>query len=127
MPIARSWSRRTSTAAPSRRRPRSWPSRSAPRSRACTTPCAHSARHWPSEGWCSMSTDASRRNVGAYVLGILDADEMTTFEAHLADCDTCAAEVERLLPAALALGEVSPNQAIALHMIHDESGGAELP
>jgi anti-sigma factor RsiW len=74
-----------------------------------------------------MSTDASRRNVGAYVLGILDADEMTTFEAHLADCDTCAAEVERLLPAALALGDVSPNQAIALHMIHDESAGAELP
>jgi putative zinc finger protein len=70
-----------------------------------------------------MATDASRRNVGAYVLGILDPDEMTAFEAHLADCDTCAAEVEALLPTALAMGDMSANQAIALHMIQD----AELP
>jgi anti-sigma factor RsiW len=74
-----------------------------------------------------MSTDASRRNVGAYVLGILDPEEMSTFEAHLAGCDACAREVERLLPTALALGDVSPNQAIALHMIHDESPHADLP
>jgi hypothetical protein len=74
-----------------------------------------------------MSTDALRRNVGAYVLGILDPEEMTAFEAHLAGCDACAGEVERLLPTALALGDVSPSQAIALHMIHDDAPHADLP
>jgi len=29
----------------------------------------------------------------AYVLGALEADERRAFEAHLAECDRCAAEV----------------------------------
>jgi hypothetical protein len=64
-----------------------------------------------------MATDTSRRNVGAYVLGLLEADETLAFEDHLVTCDTCASEVEELLPTALQLGEVSPNQAVVLHMI----------
>ncbi|GAA3372043.1 anti-sigma U factor RsuA [Streptomyces sannanensis] len=34
--------------------------------------------------------------VGAYVLGILDDDEATAFEAHLAGCAVCAAELDEL-------------------------------
>lgn len=71
--------------------------------------------------WCSVSTDLDRRNVGAYVLGILDPDEALAFEEHLVGCDGCAAEVEALLPTALLLGDVSPNQAIVLHMIQENT------
>jgi anti-sigma factor RsiW len=64
-----------------------------------------------------MATDTSHGSVGAYVLGVLEADGMTAFEEHLAECDVCAAEVEGLLPTALMLADVSPNQAIVLHVI----------
>jgi hypothetical protein len=64
-----------------------------------------------------MATDTAHGSVGAYVLGLLEPDEMTAFEEHLVDCDACVAEVEGLLPTALMLTEVSPNQAIVLHVI----------
>jgi Putative zinc-finger len=64
-----------------------------------------------------MATDTAHSSVGAYVLGLLEPDEMTAFEEHLVDCDACVAEVEGLLPTALTLTDVSPNQAIVLHVI----------
>ncbi len=65
-----------------------------------------------------MATDTFRDNAAAYVLGVLDADETVAFENHLAGCDLCAAEVESLLPTALSLGEISPNQANVMHIIY---------
>jgi hypothetical protein len=70
-----------------------------------------------------MATDTAHSNVGAYVLGLLEAEEMTAFEEHLVDCESCVAEVEGLLPTALSLTDVSPNQAIVLHVIQSP----ELP
>jgi len=50
------------------------------------------------------SHTALKEYAGAYVLGSLDPDERVTFEAHLAGCDECAAEVRALgrIPEALA-------------------------
>lgn len=36
-------------------------------------------------------------DVGAYALGVLDAADAERFEAHLAGCDRCAAELEELM------------------------------
>lgn len=40
-----------------------------------------------------------RDDLGAYLLDALDAVERARFEAHLADCDRCRAELRWLLPA----------------------------
>ncbi|TQF06089.1 hypothetical protein E6W39_32550 [Kitasatospora acidiphila] len=40
--------------------------------------------------------DDPHLDVGAYVLGLLDGADRTTFETHLADCPRCQAEVTRL-------------------------------
>jgi anti-sigma-K factor RskA len=49
-----------------------------------------------------------RDNAGAYVLGGLDADERAAFEAHLAACDQCAAEVRALRRVTDALAQAVP-------------------
>jgi Putative zinc-finger len=51
-----------------------------------------------------VTTHDERLDVGAYVLGGLEPDEQTTFEAHLRTCTPCQDEVTELsgLPALLA-------------------------
>ncbi|TJZ56054.1 hypothetical protein FCH28_12430 [Streptomyces piniterrae] len=44
-------------------------------------------------------------DVGAYALGVLDAVDAERFEAHLAGCDRCAAELEELMGLAPLLAE----------------------
>ncbi|MEU8683671.1 zf-HC2 domain-containing protein [Streptomyces sp. NPDC048611] len=44
-------------------------------------------------------------DVGAYVLGVLDAADADRFEAHLVGCDRCAAELEELMAMTPALAE----------------------
>jgi anti-sigma-K factor RskA len=43
-----------------------------------------------------------------YVLGVLTSDETRVFEAHLAVCERCAAEVRALVPVVTALGHAVP-------------------
>jgi hypothetical protein len=50
--------------------------------------------------------DSRHLDVAAYALGVLDNFDTDRFERHLAYCDVCAAELERLLPAVSALSEV---------------------
>jgi anti-sigma-K factor RskA len=52
----------------------------------------------------------------AYALGALDADERREFEAHLATCETCQAEVasHRRVASALGLGEIPVAPPVAL-------------
>jgi anti-sigma-K factor RskA len=52
-----------------------------------------------------MSPDPFEMFDGAYVLGALSDDDRRAYEAHLAECDACAASVRELsgLPQALAL------------------------
>lgn len=45
---------------------------------------------------------------GAYVLGALDADGRREFEAHLATCAACTAEVRTLRPVAVGLAQAVP-------------------
>ena len=49
-------------------------------------------------------------DAGAYVLGSLDPDERATFEAHLAGCEDCAAEVRALRRVTAALAHTVPQQ-----------------
>ncbi|MGP3989690.1 anti-sigma factor family protein [Streptomyces sp. 3N207] len=44
----------------------------------------------------SAAEPAQHTDVGAYALGVLDADEARQFEEHLAGCDRCAVELESM-------------------------------
>jgi anti-sigma-K factor RskA len=52
--------------------------------------------------------DELKANAAGYVLGSLDADEHRAFEAHLADCAECAADVASLRPVVGALATAVP-------------------
>jgi anti-sigma-K factor RskA len=52
--------------------------------------------------------DELKANAAGYVLGILDAGERRVFEAHLAECGECAAEVASLRPVVGALATAVP-------------------
>lgn len=47
-------------------------------------------------------------DVAAYALGVLDPREIPRFEQHLAQCRSCAEELERLVPATAVLADVDP-------------------
>lgn len=52
------------------------------------------------------TTDAPHWDVAAYALGVLDARDAALFEDHLAECGSCAMELESLLPVTAMLAEV---------------------
>jgi len=56
------------------------------------------------------SHDDLKAHAGAYVLGSLDPDERATFEAHLAGCPECAAEVRGLGSVVEALARSVPQR-----------------
>ena len=47
-------------------------------------------------------------DVAAYALGVLDPREIPRYEQHLAECPSCALELERLVPASAVLADVDP-------------------
>lgn len=49
--------------------------------------------------------DSPHADVGAYALGVLGDDEAVRFEEHLADCERCADELDRMLALAAVLDE----------------------
>jgi anti-sigma-K factor RskA len=51
-----------------------------------------------------------KANAAAYALGSLDSDERAAFEAHLATCSECAAEVHSFRPVADALARGVPGR-----------------
>jgi anti-sigma-K factor RskA len=51
-----------------------------------------------------------KANAAAYVLGSLDADDRRAFEAHLATCDECAAEVQSFRVVTDALARTVPER-----------------
>ena len=55
-----------------------------------------------------MSSDPFEMFDGAYVLGALSDDDRRAYEAHLTECDTCAASVRELQDLPQALATVSP-------------------
>jgi hypothetical protein len=52
------------------------------------------------------TSNAPHFDVAAYALGVLDARDTTRFEDHLAECGTCAMELESLLPVTAMLADV---------------------
>jgi anti-sigma-K factor RskA len=55
-----------------------------------------------------LQHDDAAQLTGLYVLDALAADEREAFEAHVAVCARCAAEVQSLRPVADALGTLAP-------------------
>jgi len=47
-------------------------------------------------------------DLGSYVLGLLEEQDRTAFEAHLATCESCAAELATLSPVAALLEGLDP-------------------
>ena len=56
----------------------------------------------------SSDHDELRERAGAYALGILTAEERLEFEAHLTECDECAAEARSLGSVVAALAHAAP-------------------
>ncbi len=50
-------------------------------------------------------------DAGAYAIGSLDPDDRTAFEAHLSECDECAAEVRSLGRVTTSLAHSQPSHA----------------
>lgn len=53
--------------------------------------------------------DTIHFDVAAYALGVLDPADIQRCELHLAECPSCAAELEALLPVSTLLADVDPN------------------
>jgi anti-sigma factor RsiW len=54
------------------------------------------------------AVEHDQAQLGAYVLGVLEADERAEFEAHMASCPACRQEVDELSELRDELGEVPP-------------------
>ncbi|PVU83003.1 hypothetical protein DDP54_08305 [Cellulomonas sp. WB94] len=75
------------------------------------------------DGRDAAGTTHVRLELGALVLGALDADERARVEAHLAGCDECCAELAELAPLPGLLHRVS--EADVLRAFDGSTGAAE--
>ena len=80
----------------------------------------------------SAAHDELKHDAAAYALGALDAAERAAFEAHLASCAECTADVRQLRLAAGALShavpQVSPPASLRARILSQVSGsGADVP
>jgi hypothetical protein len=53
-------------------------------------------------------TCAQTSTLGVYLLGALEPEDRSSFEAHLASCDTCRSELVRLAPLPGLLNQITP-------------------
>lgn len=58
-----------------------------------------------------MSSRVEHTDVGAYALGLLESDDRQAFEAHLATCESCTAELAELSGMAGVLTGMGPVEA----------------
>jgi anti-sigma factor RsiW len=61
-----------------------------------------------------MDPGIQHTDIGAYALGLLEAGDRRRFEAHVAHCPRCQAELPGLSPVAAALRSVSPEIAASM-------------
>jgi anti-sigma-K factor RskA len=70
-----------------------------------------------------ISHDSRRDDLASYLLGALDPGEVADLESHLAGCEECRHELERLRPAALVLPEsverVEPPAALRTRVMEE--------
>lgn len=57
-----------------------------------------------------MTSPPQHTDVGAYALGILDAEDVPRFEEHLATCERCAAELDGLVALEPVLAEAAAGE-----------------
>jgi hypothetical protein len=60
------------------------------------------------------AADAPHWDVAAYALGVLDHRDAARFEDHLADCASCAVELEALLPVTALLADVDASSFVGV-------------
>ncbi len=60
-----------------------------------------------------MTQDPQHFDVAAYALGVLDPRDAERFEAHLADCDACAIELDSMLPVVDVLADIDADSLVA--------------
>jgi hypothetical protein len=60
------------------------------------------------------TSDAPHWDVAAYALGVLDHRDAARFEDHLADCASCAVELESLLPVTALLADVDASSFVGV-------------
>jgi anti-sigma-K factor RskA len=74
--------------------------------------------------------DALREWTGLYVLGALDADDRQAFEAHLATCAECSAEVRTLAGVSTALPyavpQTEPPPALRARILRDAGAASAM-
>ncbi|MGH3452928.1 MAG: anti-sigma factor family protein [Nocardioidaceae bacterium] len=61
-----------------------------------------------------MDPGVQHTDIGAYALGSLEVDDRRRFEAHVAHCPRCQAELSELSPVAAALRSVPPEIAASM-------------
>jgi anti-sigma-K factor RskA len=75
--------------------------------------------------------DELKHDAAAYALGVLDAAERSAFEAHLASCADCTADVRQLRTAAGALAyavpQVSPPASLRARILAQASASGNTP
>lgn len=59
-------------------------------------------------------------DVAAYALGVLDERDAARFEEHLAECPTCALELESFLPVVDVLADIDAEAMAAVEQSHHE-------
>jgi len=77
-----------------------------------------------------MTTPEVHALTGPYVLNALPEDERTGFEAHLADCQSCSAEVAELREATTKLGTAvaaDPPPALKARVLAEIASTRQLP
>jgi anti-sigma-K factor RskA len=70
--------------------------------------CARSARSSSKVTSLTDRDDSVHSDVASYAIGALDGDDRVRFEDHLAQCETCQAELEKLTEVAVLLRSSEP-------------------
>ncbi|GAB3434437.1 anti-sigma factor family protein [Flindersiella endophytica] len=73
-----------------------------------------------------MTSNVQHTDVGAYALGLLEESDRHAFEAHLATCPACQAELREFGEMAQLLGEVRQNPPQAQHPEQSEVSGKHV-
>ena len=74
-----------------------------------------------------MTSNVEHTDVGAYALGLLEESDRRSFEAHLATCPACQAELREFGEMAQLLGEVRHNAPAEAHTgQHTETPGRHV-
>ena len=74
-----------------------------------------------------MSSDVRHTDVGAYLLGLLEADDRRRVEGHLAHCPRCHSDLSELSGIAAAVRAIPPDIAASMGLWTGAAAVADVP